>query len=65
MSIGRRVEATAASKDMTLGEIREFVAELDRAGAAEETVVKARVNFSGTLKSLTADAVRFGDQEPR
>lgn len=64
MSIGRRVEAVAANGQMSLGEIREFVAEMDHAGAADTTVPKARVNFKGTLKSLTADAVRFGDREP-
>ena len=65
MSIARRVEAVARDKQMTFADLREFTAELDQAGAADSTVIKARVNFNGTLKSLTAEAVRFGDPGPR
>lgn len=64
MGIKRQVEAVDAGKHMTFADLREFVAEMEQAGAADTTVVKARVNFGGTLKSLTADAVRFGDPEP-
>ena len=65
MSIGRQVEATAANGKLTLGELREFVAEMDRAEATDTTVIKARINFGGTLRSLSADAVRFGAPEAK
>lgn len=63
MSISRDVEAKAGGADgkMTLAELREFVAGLDQAGAAEATLISARVTFGGALKSVKATAVRFGD----
>jgi hypothetical protein len=61
VSISRHVEAAAPNGKMTLADLREFVAELDKAGAADTTVIKGRVNFGGTVRSLSADAVRFGD----
>ena len=64
MSISRHVEATARNGKLTLGELREFIAELDKAGAANATVIKGRVNFGSTVRSLSADAVRFGDPGP-
>ena len=64
MSVSRHVEANAENGKMTLGDLRQFVAELDQAGAADTTVIRARVTFGGVLKSVAADAVRFGDPEP-
>jgi hypothetical protein len=61
VSIGRTVTAKAQGKVMTLGELRAFVAELDQAGAAETTPIKAHLNWGSGLKSLEAAAVRFGD----
>jgi hypothetical protein len=58
--IDRDVEAKADTGKMTLGELREFVSALDRAGAATSTVISGRVNWGGTVKSLKATAVRFG-----
>ncbi|MCW2904126.1 MAG: hypothetical protein JWO67_6391 [Streptosporangiaceae bacterium] len=64
MIIDRHVAVQATAKKLTLGELREFIDELDQAGAANSTVIKGRVNWGGTIKSLEATAVRFGDQEP-
>jgi hypothetical protein len=62
MRIGRTVEAKgSASGKVTLGDLRAFIAEMDQAGAADTTPVKATVTFGGALKSLKATAVRFGD----
>jgi hypothetical protein len=38
---------------MTLRELDDFVAQATAAGADREQVVKARVTFAGTLRSLT------------
>jgi len=61
MSVDRTVEIKAADGRITLGELREFIAGLDHAGAADSTVIGARVTMGGALKSLKATAVRFGD----
>jgi hypothetical protein len=61
MSIGRTVQATAKDRALTLGELREFIGELDHAGAAETTPIEARVTMRGGIKSMMATAVRFGD----
>jgi hypothetical protein len=63
VSIGRTVEAKAQDGTVTLEELRAFIGELDQAGAAESTPVKAPVRFGGGIKSLKATAVRLGDQE--
>lgn len=67
MRVGRRVEVQAEGerRQLTLGEVRAFVAEMDQAGAADSTVVCGRLNWRGqSLRSLWATAVRFGDPEP-
>lgn len=48
------IEAAADDKRMTLGELREAIAATD--GATDDTEVKARVTFSGHLKSVTIGA---------
>lgn len=64
--INRNVSAAAEDgKRMTLADLRAFVAEMDQAGAAEETPVSARIAWGGWVKELKATAVRFGDPEPR
>lgn len=66
MSIDRNVGVKAAKDGkLTLGELRQFVAELDEAGAAESTLISGRVGWHGTVKSLSAVAIRFGDSVPR
>ena len=55
--------ADAADKKMTLGELKAFIEEMGRAGAAETTPVAARVTFGGWLKQLRATAIRFGDRD--
>jgi hypothetical protein len=60
-AISRKVEVKAAGKTLTLAELREFVEDLDRAGAVGTTVIGGRVNWGGTLKSVWATAIRFGD----
>jgi hypothetical protein len=57
----RQVETKASAKELTLGELREFIASLDQAGAANTTPIRGRANWNGTLKSVRATAVRFGD----
>jgi hypothetical protein len=62
MVTSRTVTAKADGDAMTLGELKAFVAACDGAGAANTTPVKATTSTWGfRLKSLTADAVRFGD----
>lgn len=61
MSIGREVTVKAQDGTVTLGELRAFVAELDQAGATENTPVSATVRIGGGIKTLKATAVRFGD----
>lgn len=62
----RDVRTTAAkgADAMTLAEVKEFVTEMDRAGAAGTTPIIARVGWHGQLKSLSATAIRFGDGLP-
>lgn len=57
----RHVETSTTGKALTLGELREFVAALDHAGAANTTPIKAIVRWGGGLKKLSATAQRFGD----
>ena len=62
MRIGRTVEAKGSAEGkMTLGDLKEFVAEMDQAGAANSTPIEATVMWRGALKSLKATAIRFGD----
>lgn len=49
----------AEGKAITLAELRAFVAELDHAGAPEETPIQARGGWSGS-KVLTAELTRDG-----
>ena len=65
MSIDRNVGVKAADGcKLTLGELRQFVTELDEAGAAESTTISGRVGWRGSVKALSAVAVRFGDPVP-
>jgi hypothetical protein len=58
-------KARGSAKRMSLGEVKAFVAEMDEAGAANTTLVTARVGFRGRLMELKATAVRFGDDEAK
>lgn len=64
MSTSRNVRRDADDKHLTLGELHKFIGDLDEAGAAESTVISGRVNWGGTLRSVWATAVRFGDTAP-
>jgi hypothetical protein len=64
MSTSREVTVKAQSGIVTLGELRAFIAELERAGAADSTEIKGTVRFGSGIKTLTATAVRFGDSVP-
>lgn len=59
--VGRHVEAEAETGEFTLAELRQFVAELDAAGAAGTTAIRAVTGWTGKLRKLKATAVRFGD----
>ncbi len=61
MATERTVTARGAAKQMTLGELRQFVAGLDDAEAAESTPIRAKVTWGGGLQEIQATAVRFGD----
>ena len=62
MRIGRTVEAKgSADGKMTLADLKEFVAEMDQAGAANTTPIEATTTWRCALKSLKATAIRFGD----
>lgn len=54
------VRVKAEGKSMTLAEVREFMAAMDRAGATEDSVIAAHINFGGTLRELRSDIKRFG-----
>lgn len=66
MSAGRSVEVKREDGgQMTLADVREFVAEMDAAGATEGTPITATIGWTGSkLKALKATAVRFGDKVP-
>jgi hypothetical protein len=49
-------------KELTLADVRAFVAEMDQAGAADSTPVNGAVTLRGRLKELRASAVRFSDR---
>lgn len=58
----RQVEVNAAKgEQLTLGDLKEYVQAMGRAGAADSTPVSGRVSMGGKLRSLSARAVRFGD----
>jgi hypothetical protein len=46
---------------VTLAVLKEFITELDRAGAVNTTPIDGEVTWGGHLKSLSATAIRFGD----
>jgi hypothetical protein len=58
MTTSRTVTAKAASGTLTLSELRAFLAELDHAGAGEDTPVSGTMRFGGGVKSLKAVAER-------
>lgn len=47
------VEAAADHRRLTVGELRQWLAAID--GLPDDTVIKARVAFSGHLRSVTAE----------
>lgn len=47
------VEARDKKSGLTLGELRTFVQSLDVQSVSDEAEVKVRINFGGTLKSVT------------
>lgn len=58
----RQVEVKAAKgAALTLGDLKEYVQAMNRAGAANSTPISGRVSFAGKLRVLSARAVRFGD----
>jgi hypothetical protein len=61
VSTSREVTAKAEDGTVTLGELKAFAAELDRAGAVNTTPISATVRFGGGIKTLKATAIRFGD----
>lgn len=64
MTTSRTIDGAAADKNgMTLAELRQFITECDKSGAAEITRIKATTTWGGHLKTLRAVAVRFGDTE--
>lgn len=59
----RLVEVNAGKGgQLTLADLRQFVREMDEAGAAEGTPITGRTDFRGRQQSLKASAVRFGDE---
>lgn len=60
------VEMTSSGgRKMSLGDLKEFVAEMDAAGASNSTPIAGRVAFGGGLKALKAVAIRVGDEVAR
>lgn len=57
-----RIYAIKGEPPLTLGNLRQFIADLDQSGATDDTPVKARVSWRGWLRELSASAVRFGDR---
>ena len=64
MSVTSRVVEARAAKgeQLTLGDLREFVATLEKAGAADSTPILALAGWRGRLRNLKASAVRPGDR---
>jgi hypothetical protein len=50
-----------AGRELTLGDLREFIAALELAGAADSTPVRGTVTWRGKLSDLHATAIRLGD----
>jgi hypothetical protein len=58
----RLVEIRAdKGEQLTLSDLRRFIAELDNTGAADTTPIAATVGYAGKLRGLQARAVRLGD----
>lgn len=52
--------ATDKKAGMTLADLRAFLAEVDRAGLADASPIKATVGFKSQLQKLTAQGLQDG-----